>query len=301
MSVPAMPRRRFLEGAAAAAGTLVLGGLARPTVREAGAAPAPRAARPAAPARADAGRLGVASYSLREFPRDRAIAMLRTLGARAVNVKSVHLAYDLPPAQIAAARAEFEAAGIAIVGGGTVTFEHDTDADVGRYFEYARAAGMPLLVATADPRLLPRIARHAERAGVAVAIHNHGPEDRHYPSPYDALRHVRAMHPGMGLCVDVGHTARAGDDIVRAIADAGPRVLDLHLKDLADPREAASQVAVGEGRLPIAAILRQLAAMRFRGAANLEYEIEPADPLPGMRRSFAYLRGALAGIMATEA
>lgn len=290
-------RRTLVRGTAGAVAAAAASALAPPIAR-AGAQPA-QAARHAA---LDAAlTLGVASYSLREFPRDRAIAMLGELGARAVNVKSVHLPYDAPPEAIAAARREFEAAGIAIVGGGTVTFEHDTDADVGRYFEYARAAGMPLLVVTAHPRILPRIARHADRSGVAVAIHNHGPEDPHYPSPYDALRHVSDMHAGMGLCVDVGHTARAGDDVVRAIADAGPRLLDLHLKDLADPRDVASQVAVGEGRLPIAAILRQLVAMNYRGAANLEYEIEPTDPLPGMRRSFAFMNGVLAGLAMRDA
>ncbi len=40
-------------------------------------------------------RLGVASYSLRNFPRDRAIAMAKTLGARYINLKSVHLPFEL--------------------------------------------------------------------------------------------------------------------------------------------------------------------------------------------------------------
>jgi hypothetical protein len=31
---------------------------------------------------------------------------------------------------------------------------------------------------------------------------------------------------------------------------------------------------------------------------NLEYEIDAADPLPGMQRSFAYMRGVLEGLHA---
>lgn len=42
-------------------------------------------------------RLGIASYSLRNFLRPQAIAMLRTLGASYVNIKSTHLAYDASP------------------------------------------------------------------------------------------------------------------------------------------------------------------------------------------------------------
>ena len=243
-------------------------------------------------------RLGVASYSLRNFPRDKAIEMVKALGARYVNLKSVHLPYELSPAELAGARREIEAAGLQIVGGGLITFERDTDADVARYFAYAKAAGMPLITATADPKFLPRIERFARQYDVQVAIHNHGPEDEHFPSPYDVLRAVKSMDSRMGLCVDVGHTVRTGTDVVRAIADAGPRLLDMHMKDLRDSKVKESQCIVGEGAIPIAAIFRQLQVIRYRGCVNLEYEIDADAPLPGMKQSFAYMRGALAGLSA---
>jgi sugar phosphate isomerase/epimerase len=243
-------------------------------------------------------RLGVASYSLREFPRAAAIEMIRALHTPWVNIKSMHLPYTLSATELASARREFEAAGLTIVGGGTIGFEHDSDDDVGKYFEYAKGAGMPLIVATAAPAILPRIERFAKRFDIAVAIHNHGPEDPHYPTPYDVLRYVKDMDPRMGLCVDVGHTVRAGADVVKALADAGPRVLDLHIKDLRDPKARASYTIVGEGVMPITGIFRQLIAMRYTGCANLEHEIDASDPLPGMMQSFAYMRGVLAGLAA---
>jgi sugar phosphate isomerase/epimerase len=243
-------------------------------------------------------KLGVASYSLRHFPRAKAIEMIQALGTPYVNIKSVHLDYALAPADIAAARREFETAGLTIVGGGTITFERDTDEDVRKYFEYAKAAGMPLIVATCDPAFLPRIEKFAVTYDIAVALHNHGPEDKWYPSPYDALRHVARMDRRMGLCVDVGHAVRTGADVVKAIADAGPRVLDLHLKDLRDLTKIDSQVAVGAGNIPIADIFRQLMAIGYTRYANLEYEINETDPLPGMKESFAHMRGILAGLAA---
>ena len=84
--------------------------------------------------------------------------------------------------------------------------------------------------------------------------------------------------------------------MVRAVADAGPRLLDMHAKDLRDLKVAESQCIVGEGRMPIAEIFRRLLAMGYSGYVNLEYEIEPDDPMPGMRQSFAYMRGVLAGL-----
>jgi sugar phosphate isomerase/epimerase len=104
------------------------------------------------------------------------------------------------------------------------------------------------------------------------------------------------MDPRMGLCVDIGHTVRTGTDVVKALADAGPRVLDLHIKDLRDLKVRESQTIVGEGAMPIAEIFRQLIAMRYAGYANLEYEIDASDPLPGMKQSFAHMRGVLAGL-----
>jgi len=242
--------------------------------------------------------LGVASYSLRNFPRDKAIAMVQALGARYINLKSVHLPFELSPAELAAARQGIEAAGLVIVGGGVITFEHDTDADVEKYFAYAKGAGMPLITVHAAPALLPRIERFAKQYDIKVAIHNHGPEDKNFPSPYDALKHIRNMDRHIGLCIDIGHTVRTGTDVVRAVADAGPRVLDLHLKDLRDLTAKGSQCIVGEGAIPIPQIFQQLEAIGFGGYANLEYEIDADDPLPGMKQSFAYMRGALAGLSA---
>jgi sugar phosphate isomerase/epimerase len=244
-------------------------------------------------------RLGVASYSLRNFSRQQAIGMTKALGTPYINLKSVHLPYEATPSEIAAARGEIEAAGLQIVGGGMITFEADTDDGVRKYFDYAKAAGMPLIVGTSKPSVLPRIEKFVKQYDIKLAIHNHGPEDKDFPSPYDVLKAVQGMDPRMGLCMDIGHTVRTGTDPVRAAADAGPRLLDMHAKDLRDLMVKDSQCIVGEGRIPIPALFRQLEAMKYSGYINLEYEIEPDNPMPGMKQSFAYMRGVLAGLAAT--
>jgi len=241
-------------------------------------------------------KLGVASYSLRNFSRAQAIEMTKALGTRYINLKSVHLPYEASPAEIAAARQEVEAAGLLIVGGGMITFETDTDDGVRKYFDYARAAGMPVIVATCKPAVLPRIEKFVKQYNIKLAIHNHGPGDENFPSPYDALKAVKGMDPRMGLCIDLGHTVRTGTDVVRAVADAGPRLFDMHAKDLRDLSAVESQCIVGEGKMPIPEIFLQLETMRYAGYVNLEYEIEPDNPLPGMKQSFAYMRGVLAGL-----
>jgi sugar phosphate isomerase/epimerase len=293
MSDHRVPRRTFLAAAAATVAGASLGVSRFGPVAQ--AAPLPPTG-PRAPASPSSVRLGVASYSLRKFPLDKTLEMVKALRTPYVNFKSVHLPYEKSPQELAALRKQIEAAGFQIVGGGTITFDKDTDEDVRRYFEYARAAGMPLMVATGAPTVLPRVEKFARQYDIKVAIHNHGPEDKNFPSPYDVLKHVQGMDPRMGLCIDIGHTVRTGTDVVKAIGDAGPRLLDMHVKDLRDLKAKESQCIVGEGELPIADIFRALDAIHYPGFVNLEYEIDADDPLPGMKQSFAYMRGVLAGL-----
>ena len=257
------------------------------------------AARPPGVA-ADGIRLGVATYSLRELSRADAIAAIDALRARYVSIKSFHLPYEGTSEELAAGRREFENAGLEIVGGGVITLQQEDEADIRGYFEYAAACGMPLMVIAPSRATLPLIERFVREYDIEVAIHNHGPEDPYFPGPRDALPVIRDMDPRVGLCVDLGHTTRTGVDIVEAIAEAGDRVLDVHVKDLRDLMDRDSQCIVGEGAMPIVAIFRQLVDMNYLGYVNIEYEIDAADPLPGMQRSFAYMRGVLAGMGIAE-
>ena len=87
--------------------------------------------------------------------------MIATLRTPYVNFKSMHVPYDKSPAELAAIRKHIEDAGFKIVGGGTITFSKDTDEDVEKYFAYAKASGMPTIVCTGDPSVLPRVEKFA--------------------------------------------------------------------------------------------------------------------------------------------
>jgi sugar phosphate isomerase/epimerase len=247
-------------------------------------------------------KLGVASYSFRKFSREQAIKMTLELGTHYLNVKDFHLALDSTPEQIDAAVKEFHDAGIILVGCGNVSFAKNDEADIRHKFDYAKRAGFPLIVCAPTHETLPKLEKYVKEYNIKIAVHNHGPEDKNFPTPQSVLDAVKDLDPRCGLCMDIGHTARAGVDPVQAIEDAGPRLLDMHTKDLADPHNSDwkvardSQVAVGEGKLPIRQIFAQLIKMGYNGSVNLEYEIHADDPLPGMRKSFTYMRGVLAAL-----
>jgi sugar phosphate isomerase/epimerase len=48
--------------------------------------------------------------------------------------------------------------------------------------------------------------------------------------------------------------------------------------------------------MPVTGIFQALIAMKYSGFVDLEYEIHPDDPMPGVIASFAYMRGVLAGL-----
>src|SRR6267154_4590835 len=242
-------------------------------------------------------RLGVASYTFRNFSRAQMIGFLKQLNVLVLNAKDVkdHLPMDAKEEQ--AALADYAAAGIKLHAAGTIYFPKDEDADIRSKFEYCKRAGISVIVAgDPAPETLPQIEKFVKEYDIRIAIHNHGPEDKLWHSPLDVLKAVRGMDPRMGCCIDVGHTVRAGTDVVQAIREVGARLFNIHMKDLTSFQDKESQVAVGEGIMPVKKIFEALGAIKYKGSVDLEYEIHADDPMPGVIESFAYMRGVQAGM-----
>jgi sugar phosphate isomerase/epimerase len=242
-------------------------------------------------------RLGLASYTFRNFTRAQMIGFMKELNLQALNAKDVKDHLPMDPAAEAQALADYKGAGIALHAAGVVSLATDSDDDMRSKFEYIKRAGLSVLVAgDPAPQALPRVEKFVKEYDIRVAIHNHGPEDKLWPSPLDVLKAVQSMDPRMGCCIDVGHAVRAGTDIVAAIHTVGPRLFNLHMKDLTDFHDKESQVAVGDGKMPVRDIFKALIAMKYRGFVDLEYEVHADDPMPGVSKSYAYMRGVLAGM-----
>ena len=242
--------------------------------------------------------LGVASYSFREFQRGAMIRAVKQLGIKYLSVKEMHLLYTLSTAEREKAAQQIKAAGLELTSGGVIYLLKEDEADIRSYFQYAKECGMPMIIIGPTMKTLPIVERFVKEYNIRAAIHNHGPEDKHFPSSRDAVKAIRNMDPRLGVCIDIGHEVRTGNDLVESVALAGSRLLDFHIKDLKVANQRDSQCAVGDGILPIAGMLRQMKKMNYQGTVLLEYEINADDPLPGMQKSFAFMRGVLAGLSA---
>jgi sugar phosphate isomerase/epimerase len=280
------PRRDFIRSGAMAAAALVASDefLAASTARPS----------------ADEGlpiRLGVASYTFRNFSRAQMIGFLKQLKVLALNAKDVKDHLPMDAKEEATALADYAAAGVKLHAAGTIYFPKDEDADIRGKFEYCKRAGIGVIVAGDPvPETLPRIEKFVKEYDIRFAIHNHGPEDKLWHSPLDVLKTVKGMDARIGCCIDVGHTVRAGTDVVQAIHEVGARLFNIHMKDLTSFQDKESQVAVGDGIMPVKKIFEALGAIKYKGFVDLEYEIHADDPTPGMIGSFAYMRGVLAGM-----
>jgi len=242
-------------------------------------------------------RLGLASYTFRNFTRAQMITYMKELNISALNAKDVKDHLPMGAQEEAAALRDYDAAGIKLHAAGVIYFDKDDDADMRVKFEYARRAGLGVIAAgDPTPQTLPRLERFAKEYDMRIAIHNHGPEDKFWRSPLDVLNAVKDMDPRLGCCIDVGHTVRAGTDVVEAIRQVGPRLFSIHMKDLTKFDEKQSQVAVGEGHMPVRAIFETLLATKYAGFVDLEYEVHADDPMHGVIASFSYMRGVLAGM-----
>jgi hypothetical protein len=246
-------------------------------------------------------QLGLASYTFRNFTRAELIQFMHQLHLDALNAKDVkdHLPTD--PALEATALADYAAAKIKLHAAGTIPFTSNDPEDIRAKFEYAKRANIRVIVVgDPTPENLPIIEKFVKEYDIRFAIHNHGPEDKLWHSPLDVLKVVNSMDPRIGCCIDVGHCARAGVSPIDAIRAVGPRLFNMHMKDLADFKSKDSQVAVGEGIMPVRGIFEALIATHYRGFVDLEYEIHPDDPMPGVSASFVSMRRTLAAMGSTS-
>jgi sugar phosphate isomerase/epimerase len=242
-------------------------------------------------------KLGLASYTFRNFTRAQVIDFMKQLHLSDLNCKDAKDHLPMDATQEAQAVADYAANGIKLHAVGTVYFPKDEDDDIRSKFEYAKRAGVNVIVAgDPAPTTLPRIEKFVKEYDIRLAIHNHGPEDKIYNSPFDVMNVVKDMDPRIGCCIDVGHAARAGANLVEAIHAVGPRIYDMHVKDLTSFANKESQVAVGEGILPFREMFQALIEIDYKGFIDLEYEIHGDDPMPGVIESFAFMRGVLDGM-----
>ncbi len=241
-------------------------------------------------------QLGLASYTLRQFDLDQTLAMTVKVGLKNICFKSMHLELDSTPAQIEEVVAKVRKAGLNLYGGGVISMKNEVQ--VNQAFDYAKAAGMTVIIAAPSPEMLSLIEKKVRQYDIKVAIHNHGPGDKLFPTPAAVLEHIKDLDKRMGMCHDIGHTKRYGADPIAETELCGDRLHDVHIKDVSGATKEDGAVEVGRGVIDIPRFIRTLVRMKYAGMVSFEYEKDAKDPLAGLAESVGYVKGVMAALRA---
>ncbi len=239
-------------------------------------------------------RLGLASYTLRKMSLDNALTVCQKLDIKHISLKDFHLKLTSTDAEIAEAVQKCKDAGVELGSGGVIYMKSQAEVDAA--FEYARKAGMNMIIGVPQHEMLPYAEKKVKEYNIRLAIHNHGPGDKVYPSCESAYVLIKNMDPRMGLCLDIGHTQRIQRDPSADLKDYYERIFEIHMKDVTSSDSDGKAIEVGRGVIDIPGFLKTILKMKFSGIVSFEYEKDDADPVPGLAESMGYVKGVLAVI-----
>lgn len=274
-------RRNFLLQAALGTAATAIGPLA------ASASCAPKAAAPELP-------VGVAGYTFAKFNLDQAIAMMNRVNIRNISVKDIQLPLNSSPEKIQEVLGKFSAAGIKVYAVGVIYMK--TRQAVDDAFEYAKHVGVPMIVGVPTPDLLDYAEEKVKTYNIRLAVHNHGPEDALYPGPKNAWDLIKNRDARIGLCLDIGHATRAGEEPYKAVLAYKNRIFDLHLKDVTVAAKDGKATEIGRGVIDFKKFVEALKKINYQGVCSIEYEKDMGDPLPGIAESMGFFKGVVATV-----
>ena len=90
----------------------------------------------------------------------------------------------------------------------------------------------------------------------------------------------------------IGHFSAAGYDPVAFFKEHHDRIMSLHVKDRDNDKEHSHR-RFGQGATPITEVLKLAQQVKFKHAANIEWEEDEQEPTPGVRDSFEYMKRVL--------
>jgi hypothetical protein len=236
--------------------------------------------------------IGMAGYTFREFTVEKTIEMMKRTGVTNLSLKDFHMPMNSSQEQIDAVLQKFKSASINVYTVGVVYMK--TQESVDQAFEYAKMAGVKMIVGAPDYALLPYVEKKIKTYDFKMAIHNHGPDNPLYPNATDIWNHIKDLDPRIGICIDIGHTTRDGQDPSVDILKYRTRIYDMHVKDVDKAAKEGITVEMGRGIIDIPKVIETLRKIKYSGRCSLEFEKDMSDPLPGIAESIGYLKGVMA-------
>ncbi|MFB2117585.1 sugar phosphate isomerase/epimerase family protein [Parapedobacter sp. 2B3] len=239
---------------------------------------------------ADGFALGIAGYSFVHFDIDQSLAMMKRMNVNFLCIKDFHLPLASTEAQISAFHEKLAASGVTGYAVGPL-YMTKSKAEIDNAFDYAKRVGVKLIIGIPNKEDLAYISEKTAEYDIRYAIHNHGPEDKLYPNATSIFELVKDLDPRMGLCFDMGHNMRDGQDPARDMKRYHKRIFDIHFKNVTAATKDGTTCELGRGVIDIPAFIKTLRKVGYNGKCSLEFEKDMKDPLAGLAESVGYFRG----------
>jgi inosose dehydratase len=236
-------------------------------------------------------QLGLASYTLRTLKLDDVIKTAKRLDLKGIALKSMHMPLEASAEETKATAEKVRSAGLKLYGAGVIYMK--TAQEVDTAFAYASNAGIETIIGVPNYEFLPQVNELVKKYNIKLAVHNHGPGDNLYRSPNHVYEKIKDLDKRIGLCIDIGHVVRIGEDPIALIKKYKDRLYDMHMKDVDKVAEDGTPVEIGRGVIDIPGVISALKAIGYSQQVAIEYEKDGEDPVPGLAESVGYLRGVI--------
>ena len=238
-------------------------------------------------------KIGVAGYTYRSYDIDQTLEFLKSMEVKYFSVKDWWLPLDSTKEQMDAFKAKCREAGVEPYILGPIYMR--SEADVDRAFAYAERYGSDVFIGVPTYELTDYMIKKVKETGIKVAIHTHGPDGQPFPNIQKVVEIYKDPSLGIGCCMDLGHSVRMGEDIVKDIKKYKAWIYDIHIKDESAASKAGQTWEMGRGVMDFRPIVKVLRQIKYQGVVSLEFEKNGNNPHPGVAESIGYLRGVSDG------
>lgn len=239
-------------------------------------------------------KMGIQTYSFHKFTLMEALDKTQQLGLKYAEAyfgqtlggsftDTVYLDMTLPDSIRKQLKDEFAKRNITLYSFGVAFY--DTPEDWERFFAFAK--DMDIHTVTCEPKLehLDSVEQLALKYNIEVAIHNH-PNPSIYADPQVLLKALEGRNSIMGVCADIGHWKRTGNNPVETLKLFEGKIKVVHMKELDDKLE---DITWGTGILGVKEVLQELQRQNFDGLMSVEYENYGDNQLDDIVKSLKYL------------
>ena len=234
-------------------------------------------------------KIGVAGYTYRSFDIDQTLAFLKSMEVHYMSVKDWWLPLDSTKEQMDAFKAKCREYDVEPYILGPIYMR--SEAEVDRAFAYTERYGSDVFIGVPNYELTDYVIKKVKDTGIKVAIHTHGPDGAPFPNIQKVAEIYKDPSLGIGCCMDLGHSVRMGEDIVKDIKKYKAWIYDIHIKDESEASKKGQTWEMGRGVMDFRPIVKVLRQIKYKGVVSLEFEKNGKNPHPGVAESIGYLRG----------